>query len=507
MFDQIVKAANGNDSSSVPDQDIAQSKLEPSDLSSSRCFSDIDVCAQELGTAYKDEVGDKEETAVVDKEVIDSEAEERTGAEGPEGDLPYSVLAGTNAFSTELVGKESAIEEATAEDVEDRSNPQPVENILLSLSETPEDTPQEADDKAETTKEKKEIQISSGEMHEHLTDIDGVLDSNATPKEDSLVEISFEDVPKAQQIKEFREKQPEEEDSLEDLQTNIMEVQPKEESKEVAAVASGQNISVTQDQDKYEMVGVEKEVNPGGEEMESPHEASVMKEKVDANDLSLKYEGDKKGEGGKTISASHQPTSTADEEDPEYKIDHINENSGEISEGKSQQNDSNDPDFKDETTDMIRKDKEDTYTEGCEVEDQEISDGGEENHSKVTQSNSPKAAMEAESETLEEQHLAEEDEESQRALAETQPEDTGVEKEVTSKEKTSEAEGLGEEGEADSVIQEKSDVTFDDGIMSPSQNADRPAADHQGEERPLGSEKDSTEPEGSSGDKVKCGAT
>lgn len=504
MFDQVV---NGNDSSSVPDQDIPQSKLELSDLSSSRCFSDIDVCAQELGTAYKDEVGDKVETAVVDKEVIDSE--ERTGAEGPEEDLPYSVLAGTNAFSTELVGNESAIEEATAEDVEDRSNPQPVENILLPLSEseTPEDTPQEAADQAETTKEKKEIQISSGEMHEHLTDIDGVLDSNATLKEDSLVEISFEDVPEAQQIKEFREKQPEEEDSLEDLQTNIMEVQPKEESKEVAAVASGQNISVTQDQDKYEMVGVEKEVNPEAEEMESPQEASVMKEKVDANDFSLKYEDDKKGEGGKTISASDQPTSTAGEEDPEYKIDHINGNTGEISEGKSQQNDSNDPDFKDETTDMIRKDKEDTYTEGCgEVEDQEISDGGEDNHSKVTQSNSPTAAMEAESETLEEQHLAEEDEESQRALAETQPEDTGVENEVTSKEKTSEAEGLGEEGETDSVIQEKRDVTFDDGSMSPSQNADHPAADHQGEEQPLRSEKDSTEPEGSGGDKVTCGA-
>lgn len=478
----------------------------PSDLSSSRCFSDIDVCAQELGTAYKDDVGDTEETAVENKEVIDSEVKERTRAEDPEEDLPYSVQAGTNAFSTELVGKESAIEEATAEDVEDRSNPQPSENVLLSLSdsETPEDTPQEADDQAETTKE---IQISSGEMHEHLTGIEGVLDSNATPKEDSLVEISFEDVPEAQQIKEFREKQPEEEDSLEDLQTNIMEVQPKEESKEVAAVASGQNISVTQDHDEYEMVGVEKEVNPEGEEMESPHEASVMKEKVDANDLSLKNEDDKKGEGGKTISASHQPTSTVDKEDPEYKIDCVNGNTGEISEGKSQQNDSNDPDFKDETTDMIRKDKEDTYTEDCgEEEDQVITDGAEENHSKVTQSNSPTAAMEAESENLEEQHLAEEDEESQRAHVETQPEDTRVEKEVTSKEKTSEAEGLGEEGETDSVIQKKSDVTFDDGSMSPSQNADHTAADHQGEEGPLGSEKDSTEPEGSGGDKVKCGA-
>lgn len=476
-----------------------------------RSFSIVDVCAQELGTG-EDGAGDKEETAVVDKEIIHSEVEEKTEVKEPVEVFPYSVLASVDAFATELVGTERTLEGATAEDdphvvEEDRSNPQPEETILLSESETPEDNQQETEDQAETTKEKKGTQISSGGIHESLTHIEVGLDSNVVPKEDSLVEISFEDVPEAQQIKEFREKQPEEEDSVEDLQTNIMEMQPKEESKEVAAVASDQNISVTQDHDEYEMVGVEKEVNSEGEEMESQHEASIMKEKVDANDCNLNDEDDEKGEGVKTISSSHQPTSKADKEDPEYKIIiHKNEDTGKISEDEFQLNDLNDPDFKeDETTDTVRRDKEDIHKEGCsEVEDREINDGGAEN-----QSNSPTAAMEAESETLEAsaQHLVEENKESQRTLVESQPEDTVVEKEVTSKERTSEAEGLVEEGKIDSEIQEKSDAMTDDGSISPNQSADRPAADHQGEERPLGSEKDTTEPEGNSGDKVKFGAS
>lgn len=518
-FDQVGGAANGNDSSSVPDQDIGlpQSKVEPTDLLSFRRFSIVDVCAQELGTA-EDEAGDKEETAVVDKEIIHSEVEEKTEVKEPVEVFPYSARASVDAFATEIVGTERPMEGATAEDdthvvEENRSNPQPEETILLSESETPEDNQQEAEDQVETTKEKKGTQISSGGIHERLTHIEVGLDSNVVPKEDSLVEISFEDVPEAQQIKEFREKQPEEEDSVEDLQSNIMEMQPKEESKEVAAVASGQNISVTQDHDEYEMVGVEKEVHSEGEEMKSQHDASIMKEKVDANDCNLNDEDDEKGEGVKTISSSHQPTSKADKEDPEYKIIiHKNEDTGKINEDEFQLNDLNDPDFKeDETTDTVRRDIEDIHKDGCsEVEDREINDGGAENHSpQVTQSNSPTAAMEAESETLEAsaQHLAEENEESQRTLVESQPEDTVVEKEVTSKERTSDAEGLVEEGKIDSEIQEKSDAMIDDGSISPNQSADRPAADHQGEERPLGSEKDTTEPEGNSGDKVKCGAS
>uniref|UniRef100_A0A3B4VF63 RIIa domain-containing protein n=1 Tax=Seriola dumerili TaxID=41447 RepID=A0A3B4VF63_SERDU len=77
----------------------------------------------------------------------------------------------------------------------------------------------------------------------------------------------------------------------------------------------------------------------------------------------------------------------------------------------------------------------------------------------------------------------------------SQPKDTVEEKEVTSKEE----EDVVEEGKIDSEVQEKSEGES----LSLTQSADRTAADHHGEERPPGSERDATEPEGKSSDKVK----
>ncbi|XP_070762139.1 retinitis pigmentosa 1-like 1 protein [Enoplosus armatus] len=490
---------------------MSQSEVEPTDLLSFRGVSNVDVCAQELGTA-EDEEGDKQEAAFVDDEIVDSEEEEKTEAEEPVEVRPYSGLADVDVCATELRGTERTVEGATSEDdthdIEEResSKTQPKETVVQSsLSQ------QEAEDQAEKTKEEEgtEAGASSVGMHESLAHIEGGLDSNVLPKEDSLVEISFEDVPEAQQIKE--EKQPEEEDSVEALQTKILEMHQKEESKGVTAVATDQHISGTQDHNEPEMVGVGQEVNSEGEEMESQHEAfDILKEKVDTNysNLNDSDDDDEKEEGVKNIRLSHQPTTEADEENPEDETDHKREDNEKRSEGELHQRESNDePDFKeDETTDMVGGDKEDIHTEGySEVEDHEMNDIGAENHSsEVTQSNISTAATEAEGETLEAsaQHLPEENEESERTLVESQPEDTEVENEVTSKERTSEAEELVEEGEIDSEMQEKSDAICGGGSISPIQSADRPAADHQGEERPLGSEKDFTEPEGSRGDKV-----
>ncbi|XP_044058529.1 sperm surface protein Sp17 isoform X2 [Siniperca chuatsi] len=505
-FDQVDRAANEKDSSSVPDQDISQSELEPTDFLSFRGVYNVDLCAQELGTA-EDEGGDKLETAVVDEEIVDSEGEEKTEVEEPVEVFPYSGLADVDVCATELGGTERTMEGATAEDdthvmEEESSKPQSEETVVqssLSQSETPEGSPQEAEDQAEKTNKEEgtETGASSGGIHESLTNVEGGLDSNAIPKEDSLVEISFEDVPEVQQIKDVEEKLPEEEDSVEVLQTKILEMQ-----QEVTAVATDQNISGTPDHNEPEMVGVGQEVNSEVEEMESQHEASdILREKVDTNYSNLnESDDDEKGEGVKNISSSHQPTTKADKENPEDETDQENEDNEKISEGEFHQNESNDPDVKeDETTDAVGGDKEDKHTDYIEVEDKEINDGGTENHSlEVAQSNISTAATEAETETFEAsaQHLPEENEESQRTLVESQPEDTVVEKEVTSKERTSEAEELVEEGNTDLEMQEKSDAMCGEGSISPIQS--------QGEERPLGSEKDSTEPESNSGHKEEC---
>ncbi|XP_045929578.1 sperm surface protein Sp17 isoform X3 [Micropterus dolomieu] len=479
-FDQVDRAANEKDSISVPDQDIPQSKLEPTDLLSYRGVSGIDVCAQELGMV-EDEGGDKLETAFVDEEILDSEGEEKTEDEEPVEVFPYSGLADVDVCASELGGTERTMEGATAQDdthgiEEESSKPQPKETVVqssLCQSETPEGNQQEAEDQGEKTYEEAgtETGASSGGIHESLAHIEGGLDSNAIPKEDSLVEISFDDVPEAQQIKEVGEKQPEEEYSVEVLQTKILEMQQEEESKGM------------------EMVGVGQKVNTEGEEMESQHEASDIMERVDTNDSNLNdSDDDEMGEGVKTISSSHQPTTETDEENREDETDKNCEDNENISEGEFHQNESNEHDFEeDKITDAVGGDKEDIHIEGySELEDQVMNDGGREDHPlEGTQSNISTSATKTGSETLGEsaQHLLEENEESQRTLVESQSEMVG--KEVKSEQRTSEAGEHLEEGKIVSEMQEKSDAMCGENIISHNQG--------QEEERPLGAEKDSTE--------------
>lgn len=491
-LDRVDRAAKQKDSSSVPDRDIPQTESESTDLLSFSGVSNVDVCAQELGMA-QDEA--KQETAVIDKDIVDSEGEENTEVEEPVVAFGYSGLADVDVCATELRGTEQTVERATAEndshDVEEENmKPQPEETLeqsSLSQYETPEGNQQEAEDQAEKTKEEEgtETETPFGETHESLAHTEVGLDSNVKPKEDSLVEISFDDVPEAQ----------------------ILEMQQEEESREVTAVETDQNISGTQHHDEPEMEGAEKEFTSEMEEMESQHKASdIRKEKVDTNDFNLHdSDDDETGEGVRTISSSHQPTTKADKENLEDETDHMNEDSEKIREGEFCQNEDSveetkSNDFKeDKTTDTVGGDKEDIQTEDYnEMEDEDVNDGGAENHpSLVTQSNTS-AAMEAESESLgaSAQHLPEE---RQRALAESHPEDTGEEKGVTLKE----AREVVEEGKMDSEVQEKSDVMCEEESISLAHIADRTAADHQGEERPLGSEKDTTEPESKSSNKVK----
>ncbi|XP_031716825.1 neurogranin (protein kinase C substrate, RC3) b [Anarrhichthys ocellatus] len=489
-FDHVDRAANGKDSSSASDHDMPQSELEPTDLSSFRAIIKVDVCSQELGTA-EDEEGDQQQTAVVDEEIVDSEGVKKTGVEA----FPYSGLADVDVCATELGLTERLIDGATSEDDDDNSKPQPEETVVQS-SLSPECNQREAKYQVEKAKEEEatETEASPGGINESLAHIKGGLHINAIPKEDSLVEISFEDVPENQQIKEFEEKQSEEEGSVEVLQNEILEMQQEEESKEVAVVSTDQNKSSTQDQDELEMKGVEKAVHFEGGEMESQHEAfHIMKEKVDTNtndyNLTDSDDDDEKRKGVKT-SSSHQPTSEADEENPEDETDQ-NEHNEKMREGEFHQNSeeeakSNNPDDKeDETTDTVGGDNGDIHAEGySEVED----------HSpQVTWSNVSTTATE--SETLEAiaQLPLEENEEGQRT-----PESQDA---VVEKERSSEAEDLVEEGQIDSEIQKKSDAMCEEGSIILTESADQPAASHQGEERPL--EKDSTEPEGKSGDKVK----
>ncbi|KAM3616248.1 uncharacterized protein V6R79_015013 [Siganus canaliculatus] len=492
-LDQCNIIADGKDKNLVPVQDTplcepALNELLLGDISK------VEVCAQELGSA-EDELGDKE-TATVDEEMVESEGEEQTKDEEPAEVFSYPGSADVDVCAAELEGTERTVEEGVTEydrlvPEEPSSNPQPedaVSKSLLAQSEVFEDNHQ--GDQLEKAKdlEVTENESSSAEGHGSLSRIDG-KDDNEVIKEDSLVEINFEDVPEAQQIKEVLEEKPEEEESQEVLESNIMEMK-QEVSEEVPALTTDQSTAAVQDHEEPEKL----EFNAEDEEMESQNEVSdTIKETVDADDANLNdSEDDEEGEGVKTISSSHRPTSEADGEDPQDETDRKNENTETISERESQQTELSDPDCKEhEGTGAEEENRTDTHTGGYgQAQDQKINNSGGEIHS------SPVTEPRTESETFEASahDPPEENEEGQRTLVEPQQEDTEIEKKVTAKENTSEAEGPVEEGEADCEIQEKSDATREEGSISPTQR----------EQRPLRCEKDTTAPEGSSSNKEDC---
>ncbi|XP_074536280.1 uncharacterized protein LOC141798301 [Halichoeres trimaculatus] len=492
-IDKVDSVANEKGSSFHLAHDTCQSQLDPTDLF--RGATSVDVCAQELGTA-EDEQGDKNET--VTKET--GEREEKSEVDDPVEIYPYSGLANVDICATELEGIQGDTEEDDALFLEAKTSEPQLEitrkETLLSEPETPEDNQTKAEDRVEIEREEDEdTGESSGEIHESLASIEGGLNGNAAPKENSLVEISFEDVPVAQQTKEDGEKQPEEEDSAGVLDTAFSEMQQEEESEKVTAVEIDKNIPGAEGCSEPEMVVVKTEDNSGKDDMEMQEISDIMKVKTNHES-----DADREKESDETMS-SLQFTPEKDEgklEDGNY---HENEEKAE---------NLDDPDFriKEKTDPLEGEEEESTQTKNCE-EDQEIKNGGEETlSSQVLLSNASTPTLDAESETLEtsQQLLLKEIDDSPRKLTESQPEDTAAEKEVTLREETSHTEKLEEEGKMDSCVQERSDEVCKEDSTSHTQSAEQLPDDHARDEMPLGSEKDTSEPEGNNSDKVQSGA-
>ncbi|KAK2847204.1 hypothetical protein Q5P01_010203 [Channa striata] len=434
--DKVYRESNENESST----DLPQSDLESTDMSFTG-VSNVDVCAEELGEADK-VGGDKQQTAVADKDILNSEEEEISKVEEPVQVFPYSGVAGVDVCATELGGTEGMKEKVTADrDILIQSEDTFVESSLVHMS---ENNQQEAGNKQENTNPKEgiEIEASSVETLEHLDHTETCSDSVAIPKEDTLVEISSDD----------------------------------------KVATTGQIISWTKDDhNEVEKDKNDKEVNFEREAVESQHEVSEILQYKDINESDLNdsaaEDGDdddgEKGEGVKNISLSHQPTTEADEEDPEDENDRKTEDNNIISEmNENYEKESLSNDEEEETTDTVGQDKEDAQVEGySEMEDEEINDGDAENlSSQTTQSNVPTSAGETDRETFEvsAHRLPEENKESQRTLVETHAEDTTEAKEFTSRGD----EELVEKETTDSEIQDTGDAVI--------------VADHQGEERRLG---------------------
>lgn len=442
----------------------------------SACLNDT-ACVSPL-TPVGDEGGEKE--SVLDKDIVDSIG--KTEAEVQAEVFPHSRCPGVNAFETKFEENDNATEGSTAtgdRQEEGDEKPQqddgslPLFESLKSEYERPEHNQQQAEDQAET-EELERLQTCSEETHDRSSRTE---DRN-THQVDSSVEVSFEDLPEAQAIKEFGGRQPEERGAVEVLQTG-MEMPPEEESKEIAAVAPDQNISLTQDHE-HEIVGVEMEANSEGKEVKSQQEACLMKERVETNDPNLSDEQDEMGEGDKVVSSSDQPTGTPESHNPEYENSHTHESALKIGEGESQQKD---PDSDEaETTDVQNGDDDHVSQQG------QCNGGAKIQSPRPSQSNS--TGTETETFETSVHHLSEEDSEGQGIALKAEPEVT-----VSEEEEPSEPLEAIDEQTQDSETQEDSRTSVKESI-SP-----HPPAD-EGEKGQLG--KDTAGPEDSSGEKVPC---
>ncbi|CAJ1065494.1 Hypothetical predicted protein [Xyrichtys novacula] len=504
-FDTVDSAANEKDGSSLLDHDTHDSELDATD--SFKGVSNLDVCAQELGLA---EDGDIKESAGEEKETEDLDKQEKAEIEDPEEVPPFSGVADVDICAEELGRIEKTTEGDTAKDdtlfIETKSSaPQPErtgEESSLSESESPRGNLPKAEDQAEITEEEKE---DTGDtlrgIHESLAHMGG---GNASPKEDSLVEISFEDVPEAQQTKEDGEKQPEEEDSAEDLDTALSEMQQGEESEEVTAVEKDQNILCTGGHSEPEVLVIEEEGNTGDQDIKMQETSDTVKETAKTKDSD--DEGD---EVGKSNISSLQFTPESDEE----KLEDENEENWQESEDKFSQHEnfikemenSNDPDSKNSvTTGLLEGEEVGTQREDCSEDDQEvINDGAENISSQVLHSD---ILVDRESETFETkpQLLLKEIDESPTELTKSLPEDSAAELEVTLEEETSQTEEPEEEGKMDSCVQERSDAVCEESSISHTLSEEQLPHDHPGGEVQLESDKDTSEPKGNGSNKEEC---
>lgn len=457
----IVRSANEKEISHVSHEDADHSDLEFIGISPS--FNDGAACTS---TPMAAEGEGRDKKVGLDQDMVDPN--EKAIVEEQSKVFPDSGCPNVDVFAAICEEKENTVEGSTATDERQEGDQ---DTGLKSEAKRPEDNQQEAEDQA--TEEVERLQTSSEERHERFSNI---KDRNAL-KGNSLVEVSFEDLPEAQEIKHF---EPEEPYTVEVLKPNI-EKQPGEESKEITTVELDQNMSATQDGREHEMVGVEMEVNSEGKGMENQQGVSVTKERVDTNDSGLSDGEDEMGQGDKVVSSSDQSAVTIEENNPECGKSSTPESSLKIGEGESQLKDPISEGA--ETAELRKADEEDVSKHGC-------CEAGEENQSlQATQSNSSTEAPETETKTLETsaQPLSEEDGD-QRTAEESEPDFKVLEEE------TPESSEAVEETKFESGEQEDRETLFVKDSVSPDPQAAAVEEEHL--------EKDTTGPEDISGEKV-----
>ncbi|CAG6003466.1 unnamed protein product [Menidia menidia] len=498
-LDQVDRPDMKIDSQPVPDQNVPQADSEPTDSFPVREAAHVDVCAQELGAAEA-EGGDQQGGAPPEKDILESQVKDT------EVDLAAflqsSGLAEVDICAGELGGTEKTTEAETIQQElhvteEEESLKHQVEatseQLCLSQNAVTHGSQQEAEGQAQ----ERETEASGRLTNESLAHTDCASEENILSKEDYLVEVSFDDVPETDSV---REKHPEEEASVEILQINMEQTQPTEESTEIMSHSEDQDITNAGDDLQPEMEN-ETEHNDEEREMEGHHSAFDMSnENVETNNSHVNDLNDgEKEEGVKNIHSFDQPNTEEKLGIQEDETSHKSKDTGDRLEYKFNHNQEheietqpNDADFKEETTDSGGGDEEETQTLSYSEMRDEKNDNGkwERRLSQDTDPNTSAPGSEEKNETCVEssEHPPPVSEASQRTLGASQPEDTTEEKEIMLNRAQEHALET-----TDSEVQERRETMEDRATVGLSQSADWTTAGFQEEERSAESEKDTVQ--------------
>ncbi|KAK5618993.1 hypothetical protein CRENBAI_005134 [Crenichthys baileyi] len=446
------------------------------------------LSAKEISNADMWEVGaseyegkEQQDDAFEDKEIVSSEGEEDAEVAEPVQSLQYFAHGNVDICASELGGIKRTLEDGIYQD--DAYAAEEEETMKYQLEETdvelppsqyeiPQENHQEADNHAQKPNEREttETEASYEETSKSLAHSENSLDNIAIQKEDSLVEMSFEDVPEDQCITVVLEKNSEEDASMEVALINLSELPQKDDFKELTTCSTV--MVAAEYQHKTEMEIIKREVISEEEELQSyPAAFDTLKDNDETNNLNYSNDGERELSGKTPELATKMK-------------DHENEHIEEIpdvnreTEEKKQSNEQDDKE--DETTDKV-------CTEGyTKMDDQEINNSRLiQNPSQLFELYMSVTGIVTENETLEEnqEHLPQPNAQSPKTNGESQSEDVREEKWDIFKQ---------EEEMANSEVQEQSKERGKEETITPTGSADWTAADHTVEERPAAFEKDTS---------------
>ncbi|XP_038155560.1 sperm surface protein Sp17 isoform X2 [Cyprinodon tularosa] len=459
---QVDRPEREVDVNPVPKCTTHEPDIHLSNLMAAKEISNVDM--SEAGVFGYEEEDTPDNTSKIE-EIVSSKGEEGVKVSELVESLQYFALGDADVCASELGGSKRTLGDGIS-----KEDAYSAEEEETGFKIPPENHQGVHNDEQEADERETETDSSHEETNKGLLHSEKCLDNNSLPKEDSLVEISFEDDAEDRCISEVVGKDLAKDAAMEDTMTNVSEMAQQDEFKEL--VSNSPDLIESDGQDKAAMMIIRKEVMSEDEEIQS-HEApfNTLKDKEETNPLDESND-DEREIGSKTPELENKIKDL--EVDPKNDHEMLDEKLN-LNREMEDNNPSNEQDAKeDETTHTVSTE---SYSE---MDDQVINKMVIPNPSLLTDL---KMAV-TENKTLEQnqEHLPEQNEQSPRIVGES--DDVAEEKQDTLKQ---------EEEMANSEVQEPSEKLEKEEAILSTVCADLTADDHKAEERPAAFEEDTTE--------------